>query len=249
MCPHHRWFTPFYHCLFSDCTFHVFPYDKRVFFAPKQSNSQIYITKMPLSHNTSNKAREREKHEDYIIKIFHTFFFKKKCTTNEQTTKLKQTQWTCDYSFGDGVQYPVQIKHFPGTIGNTSNYESMGNSYSLNKFEPNTANTETNDSQKNLLVNQSHETTFNAVQSTTNEPVNCVDRQLPTDGVDAELTVVNETIRNWHAKLVVVFFLHKSEIQFFFVYVWNESSFKWRKQKTDNQNYIITTCKNNQNRT
>lgn len=70
------------------------------------------------------------------------------------------------YSFGDGVQYPVQIKHFPGNIGHsTSNYESMGNSYSLNKFDPvaaaaaaaaSTASStaiqiEPNDSQKNLL--------------------------------------------------------------------------------------------------
>lgn len=60
------------------------------------------------------------------------------------------------YSFGDGVQYPVQIKHFPGNIGHsTSNYESMGNSYSLNKFDPATPSTaiqiEPNDSQKNLL--------------------------------------------------------------------------------------------------
>lgn len=73
------------------------------------------------------------------------------------------------YSFGDGVQYPVQIKHFPGSIGHsTSNYESMGNSYSLNKFDPASSATvaaaaastaassttiqiEPNDSQKNLL--------------------------------------------------------------------------------------------------
>lgn len=72
------------------------------------------------------------------------------------------------YSFGDGVQYPVQIKHFPGNIGHsTSNYESMGNSYSLNKFDPASSGTvatvtaaaasstaiqiEPNDSQKNLL--------------------------------------------------------------------------------------------------
>lgn len=69
------------------------------------------------------------------------------------------------YSFGDGVQYPVQIKHFPGNIGHsTSNYESMGNSYSLNKFDPassaattaaaassTTIQIEPNDSQKNLL--------------------------------------------------------------------------------------------------
>lgn len=70
------------------------------------------------------------------------------------------------YSFGDGVQYPVQIKHFPGNIGHsTSNYESMGNSYSLNKFDPATSTgataaatpsstaiqIEPNDSQKNLL--------------------------------------------------------------------------------------------------
>lgn len=71
------------------------------------------------------------------------------------------------YSFGDGVQYPVQIKHFPGNIGHSpSNYESMGNSYSLNKFDPASSATvattaaaasstaiqiEPNDSQKNLL--------------------------------------------------------------------------------------------------
>lgn len=77
------------------------------------------------------------------------------------------------YSFGDGVQYPVQIKHFPGNIGHsTSNYESMGNSYSLNKFDPTASGSmattttvasaaatasstaiqiEPNDSQKNLL--------------------------------------------------------------------------------------------------
>lgn len=67
------------------------------------------------------------------------------------------------YSFGDGVQYPVQIKHFPGNIGHSSsNYESMGNSYSLNKFDPEAASAsavaastavqiEPNDSQKNLL--------------------------------------------------------------------------------------------------
>lgn len=42
---------------------------------------------------------------------------------------------------GDGVQYPVQIKHLPGNVGggvgqHPSNYESCGNSVSLNnKFQ------------------------------------------------------------------------------------------------------------------
>lgn len=94
------------------------------------------------------------------------------------------------------MQYPVQIKHFPGNIGNTLNYESMGNSYSLNKFESTSTN-ETNDSRKNLLVNHpNHETSFNnANQSTVVDPVNCVNCPIPNDGVDAELTVIDETIR------------------------------------------------------
>lgn len=99
------------------------------------------------------------------------------------------------YSFGDGVQYPVQIKHFPGNIGNASNYESMGNSYSLNKFESTPTN-DTHDSRKNLLVNnQNHESAVIAVQSTVNEPVDNVDRQSSTDGVNTELTLVNEMTR------------------------------------------------------
>lgn len=56
-------------------------------------------------------------------------------------------------SFGDGMQYPVEMKHFPGNIGNTSNYESMGNSCSLDKIGT-SPNNETNDLTKNLL-NQS----------------------------------------------------------------------------------------------
>lgn len=51
------------------------------------------------------------------------------------------------------MQYPVQMKHFPGNIGNTSNYESMGNSCSLDKIGT-SQNNETNDLTKNLL-NQS----------------------------------------------------------------------------------------------
>lgn len=93
------------------------------------------------------------------------------------------------------MQYPVQIKHFPGNIGNTSNYESMGNSYSLNKFESTSTN-ETNDSRKNLLVNhQSHETSFNANKSTVEEPVNCVNCEIPTEEVDDKVTIVNETMQ------------------------------------------------------
>lgn len=56
-------------------------------------------------------------------------------------------------SFGDGMQYPVQMKHFPGNIGNTSNYESMGNSCSLDKIGT-SQNNETHELTKNLL-NQS----------------------------------------------------------------------------------------------
>lgn len=98
-------------------------------------------------------------------------------------------------SFGDGVQYPVQIKHFPGNIGNTSNYESMGNSYSLNKFD-NAQPNDTNDSRKNLLLNQSagfHD----ATQPNTNEHVISVDRQLSSEAaaVHSELTIENETNR------------------------------------------------------
>lgn len=83
------------------------------------------------------------------------------------------------------MQYPVQIKHFPGSIGNTSNYESMGNSYSLNKIEPN----DTNGSRKNLLNQNAgyREPT----QPTTNEHVNSIDK--PAIDAESELTIENET--------------------------------------------------------
>lgn len=96
-------------------------------------------------------------------------------------------------SFGDGVQYPVQMKHFPGNVvGNTSNYESMGNSYTLNKFETNAnQTTDSNDSRKNLL-NQNAGYRDGA-PATSIEYVNSVDGQLSAVGTDADLTIVNET--------------------------------------------------------
>lgn len=115
------------------------------------------------------------------------------------------------FSFGDGVQYPVQIKHFPGNIGQTSNYESMGNSYSLNKFDATQTNTETNDSRKQLLLNQSNanyqeasngaastHTTATQLNTTNQDAVanNYIDRQLPPiPADDGQLTVGNETNR------------------------------------------------------
>lgn len=43
------------------------------------------------------------------------------------------------YSFGDGVQYPVQINHLPENVNHTSNsnsnYESMGSSVPLDKHD------------------------------------------------------------------------------------------------------------------
>lgn len=124
------------------------------------------------------------------------------------------------FSFGDGVQYPVQIKHFPGNIGHTSNYESMGNSYSLNKFEENRTH-ESNDLRKNLLPNQNAAyadtniqftpptttmttTSISTIPTTTTTAsrdhiVNnhYVDGQLPAIAVinpaNDEFTIVNET--------------------------------------------------------
>lgn len=102
------------------------------------------------------------------------------------------------FSFGDGVQYPVQIKHFPGNVGNTSNYESMGNSYTLNKFEPISPQTnDTNDSRKNLL-NQNNA----GAPATSIEHINSIDGQLSAAGMDADLTIVNETNRIWHSQLI-----------------------------------------------
>lgn len=92
------------------------------------------------------------------------------------------------------MQYPVQIKHFPGNVANTSNYESMGNSYSLNKFEGNTAQTnDTNDSRKNLLTQNAGYR--DGASATSIEYVNSVDGQLSAAGTDAGFTVVNETNR------------------------------------------------------
>lgn len=93
------------------------------------------------------------------------------------------------------MQYPVQIKHFPGNIGNTSNYESMGNSYSLNKFD-NAQTNDTNDSRKNLLLSP-NAGYRDATQPNTNEHVISVDRQLSADAaaVQSELTIENETNR------------------------------------------------------
>lgn len=114
------------------------------------------------------------------------------------------------FSFGDGVQYPVQIKHFPGNIGHPSNYESMGNSYSLNKFDATQTNNETNDSRKMLLLNQSNQTgsghniaatTVNIQPNATHNEMatnNYIDRQLPATAHSADggqLTVENETNR------------------------------------------------------
>lgn len=94
------------------------------------------------------------------------------------------------------MQYPVQIKHFPGNIGQPSNYESMGNSYSLNKFDATQTN-ETNDSSKNLL-NEGGSAGHRDVdiKPTTNKHVNNhVEIQLPTVAADAELAIENETNR------------------------------------------------------
>lgn len=79
-------------------------------------------------------------------------------------------------SFGDGMQYPVQMKHFPGNIGNTSNYESMGNSCSLDKIGT-SQNNETNDLMKNLL---NHTAGHTEDKSTTSNKLNETDNKNVT---------------------------------------------------------------------
>lgn len=50
-------------------------------------------------------------------------------------TIIRSLSLAYTYSFGDGVQYPVAMKHCPGANGIPATYESMGNSCSMNKSE------------------------------------------------------------------------------------------------------------------
>lgn len=72
----------------------------------------------------------------------------------------------------------------------------MGNSYTLNKFEANSAQTtnDTNDSRKNLL-NQNAGHRDAGTPATTIEYVNSVDGQLSAAAMEPGLTIVNETNR------------------------------------------------------
>lgn len=85
----------------------------------------------------------------------------------------------------------------------------MGNSYSLNKFDATQTNAETNDSRKQLLLNQSNagyreanngaaSTAATQLNATNPDAVanNYIDRQLPPLPADGgQLTVENETNR------------------------------------------------------
>lgn len=90
-------------------------------------------------------------------------------------------------SFGDGVQFPVQIKHLPGNVGNAStNYESMGNSVSLNKFETIHID-ESSDMRNNVVANQNG-AIVEVKQTATH--INIDDEDVVNSGPNGELAVL-----------------------------------------------------------